>query len=606
MDFYEEASLVMVPSGYKDQKVYSSVPDDGSGDLTFSRASSATRVGPDELIEKVRTNLAWPSADFTTNWVSNNGSVTANTTANPIDGAVTADTFTATAAAGSRVGFEKNFTSQTGDVTASTYFKYTNNQWVFLAIYDTNNAIYRTAAFDIQNGVVGVKSSGVTSTITSVGGGFYRCLLTFPIATSTNIYHSQGILNSNVTGVTSTTSGGESFIAFGAQLEQGVATDYIATTSAAVSVGPVANLPRLDYLGSTCPKLLLEGQRTNALTYSEQIDNAAWTKVLASSLANDTTSPDGYTNADKIRPNSGVTFSIPASGIYTAGASSYIRSSGLTLTAASYTFSAFVKKGEYDYIQLRSGTSIDTTANGSGVTVNLNNGTTTATSGYSIEDYGDGWYRISHTFTATATTWYLNFWFWNSTSVTANGTDGVYVYGAQLEEGAYATSYIPTLGAAVTRLADVASKTGISSLIGQTEGVLFYDFVWNGATTSTADYPIVLSGSDFNNFIGLNTTFNSNQLLAYSGGVPVASIAGSDFVIGQRYKIALAYKANDFVYYVNGTLQGSDTSGAVPIGLANLQMVTPFGSKSTVQNANSILFFQTRLSNADLATLTTL
>jgi hypothetical protein len=67
-------------------------------------------------------------------------------------------------------------------------------------------------------------------------------------------------------------------------------------------------------------------------------------------------------------------------------------------------------------------------------------------------------------------------------------------------------------------LADVASKTGISSLIGQTEGVLFYDFVWNGATTSTADYPIVLSGSDFNNFIGLNTTFNSNQLLAYSGG----------------------------------------------------------------------------------------
>jgi hypothetical protein len=65
MDFYEEASLVMVPSGYKDQKVYSSVPDDGSGDLTFSRSNdTATRVGPDGLIEKVRTNVLTYSNDF--------------------------------------------------------------------------------------------------------------------------------------------------------------------------------------------------------------------------------------------------------------------------------------------------------------------------------------------------------------------------------------------------------------------------------------------------------------------------------------------------------------------------------------------------------------
>jgi hypothetical protein len=573
MDFYEEASLVMVPSGYKDQKVYSSVPDDGSGDLTFTRASNATRVGPDGLIEKVRTNLLTYSNTFNNvDWVNSNITLTSGQQ----------DPF------GGTTGWRYLMTS-----IGASYLYYNSV---------TINAAEMTISFWVKS------NTGSSQTFVSTANSGSQSSPTFTATTSWQRFSwtfTSSAGGSNILLAYNATTNCDLLI-YGAQFETGVMTDYIATTTAAVSVGPVANVPRLDYLGSTCPKLLLEGQRTNALTYSEQIDNAAWTKVLASSLANDTTSPDGYTNADKIRPNSGVTFSIPASGIYTAGASSYIRSSGLTLTAASYTFSAFVKKGEYDYIQLRSGTSIDTTANGSGVTVNLNNGTTTATSGYSIEDYGDGWYRISHTFTATATTWYLNFWFWNSTSVTANGTDGVYVYGAQLEEGAYATSYIPTLGAAVTRLADVASKTGISSLIGQTEGVLFYDFVWNGATTSTADYPIVLSGSDFNNFIGLNTTFNSNQLLAYSGGVPVASIAGSDFVIGQRYKIALAYKANDFVYYVNGTLQGSDTSGAVPIGLANLQMVTPFGSKSTVQNANSILFFQTRLSNADLATLTTL
>jgi hypothetical protein len=601
MDFYEEASLVMVPSGYKDQKVYSSVPDDGSGDLTFSRASNATRVGPDELIEKVRTNLITYSEDWTNAaWTKTNATVTANATTNPIDGAATADAIFETTDSGQH-NFYQVFSATVGtEVTISFYAK--ANGRTKLRMNNGSSAI--TAAFDLTAVTASILAGTGTPTITSVGSGWYRCSLRYNAPTGSEYVAMNFRDDTDQDTYAGDITKGMFF--FGGQAETGVLTDYIATTSAAVSVGPVANLPRLDYLDSSSPRLLLEPQRTNLITYSEQFDNAAWGKFGSSASANQAVSPDGFTNSDKLLPNNGISLSIPASGIFTSGAAAYVRSGALTLTAASYTFSAFVKKGEYDYIQLRSGTSIDTTANGSGVVVNLNNGTTPATSGYSIEDYGDGWYRISHTFTATATTWYLNFWFWNSTSVTANGTDGVYVYGAQLEEGAYPTSYIPTLGAAVTRLADSASKTGISSLIGQTEGVLFYDFVWNGATTSTADYPIVLSGSDFNNFIGLNTTFNSNQLLAYSGGSAVASISGADFVIGQRYKIALAYKANDFVYYVNGTLQGSDTSGAVPIGLANLEMATPFGAKSTVQNANSILFFQTRLSNADLATLTTL
>jgi len=215
MSFYTDASLVMIPSGYKTSKVYSAKPVDGSGDLTFTRSNdTATRVNSSGLIERVRTNVAWPSEDYTTNWVPKNGVVTANTTANPIDGAITADTFTVNTAINQRTGVEKNFTTQVGDVTASTYFKYSNNQWVFLAIYDTNNAVYRTAAFDIQNGVAGVTSSGATSTITSVGGGWHRCSLTYPIATSTNIYHAQGILNSNTTGVIANVPGGESFISY--------------------------------------------------------------------------------------------------------------------------------------------------------------------------------------------------------------------------------------------------------------------------------------------------------------------------------------------------------------------------------------------------------
>ena len=599
MDFYEEASLVMVPSGYKDQKVYSSVPDDGSGDLTFSRASNATRVGPDGLIEKVRTNLAWPSADFTTNWVSNNGSVTANTTANPIDGAVTADTFTATAAAGSRVGFEKNFTSQTGDVTASTYFKYTNNQWVFLAIYDTNNAIYRTAAFDIQNGVVGVKSSGVTSTITSVGGGFYRCLLTFPIATSTNIYHSQGILNSNVTGVTSTTSGGESFIAFGAQLEASdIVTDYIATTTAAVSVGPVANVPRLDYLDSSSPRLLLEPQRTNLVANSE--NTSGYSTFGSAFTQNTATSPQGYVNADTM-----------------AGDGSQIQifaSTPITFASAGQvTVSFFAKANNANAVSILmdgfAGVSPNTAI------FDLTNGTT-ASSGAKIENYENGWYRCSFTSTIDAGDLSGSFafnvrpnvasLFW-PTAGDANGKS-VFIWGFQAEAGAYATSYIPTLGAAVTRVQDQAEKASISSLIGATEGTMFVDILFTGDADNSPAY--IQTWASQTERLGLFYSNSTNLIRPY-----LVSSGQTDFSLGftptagTRYKMAFCYKANDYAFFVNGSQVTIDTKAAVPTAGTKLFvgcLDSAAQANRQFSNINQALLFQTRLSNADLATLTTL
>ena len=92
MSFYDDASLIMYPSGYKANKIYSLKPTDGSGDLTFTRSNdTATRVNSAGLIEKVRTNLALYSEDQT-NWNTQlETSVTANAAANPLNGAVTAD-----------------------------------------------------------------------------------------------------------------------------------------------------------------------------------------------------------------------------------------------------------------------------------------------------------------------------------------------------------------------------------------------------------------------------------------------------------------------------------------------------------------------------------
>jgi hypothetical protein len=608
MSLFTDASLVMVPSGYKTSKVYSVKPTDGSGDLTFTRSNdTATRIAPNGLIERVRTNVCLYSEQADNAfWGQERLTITANATTNPIDGATTADKMVADSSSNTTHNLYSTAISVTSGITyvVSAYFKKSEYDYAVLG----SSTTAEKAWFNLTTGVKGTAGGSVVAyDMVSVGDGWYRCWAAI-VTTSGSFVAEATIANVDGSRVISGVPSGGIFC-FGFQLESGdIMTDYIATTSAAVSVGPVANLPRLDYLGSSCPSLLLEPQRTNSLTYSEAFDNAAWSKVLASSLANDTTSPDGYTNADKIRPNSGVTFSIPASGIYTAGASSYIRSSGLTLTAASYTFSAFVKKGEYDYIQLRSGTSIDTTANGSGVTVNLNNGTTTATSGYSIEDYGDGWYRISHTFTATATTWYLNFWFWNSTSVTANGTDGVYVYGAQLEEGAYSTSYIPTLGASVTRGADDCRKSN-TFLSGQTVACAFVEYTIDQVPSEYAGIFQYRNNSTLD-FYMLQFADTTSVEFRTRGTNGVENTVSASIPVG-RNKVAMYRNGDRLAVFANGVKVADQTSGTAMSAFATtsenfyLNYDPAFTNYGNQLKVSQILLFAGQIfTDAQLAELT--
>jgi hypothetical protein len=572
--FYDDASLVLIPSGYKTSKIYAEKPTNGSGDLTFTRDSGATRVGPDGLIEKVRTNLVLQSQAFNTTWAPTAATVTANTTANPLDGAVNSDTITLTGATTQK--FVAQAVAQNGIYTYSVYAKAGTHNFIQLML-GNDAAVYSN--FNISTGSV-TASSGCVASIVSVGSGWYRCSMAYSTTTADNVFILA--IDSGTDGRFSTSSSTGTFILFGAQLETGdIATSYLATTTAAVSAGPVINVPRLDYLGSSCPRLLLEPQRTNNLVYSEQFNNAIWVTdgngAGETKTANYAISPDGYQNADRIQLNR------------TGGSYSRVRQD--YVAAGAHTASVYLKSntGLSQKVWMR----VDG-SNATKITITTS------------------WQRFV---LSGASSGGLELFIDNSDAEIATIAD-FSAWGAQLEAGAYATSYIPTPGASsVTRVADAASKTGISSLIGQTEGTLFveefhdasvanlngYDDTLVAATDGTSANIIAIfhygSGGSASNiavfFIRLN---NVTQAAIISSSLPTGT-----------YKMALAYKNNDVVAYINGVQVGTDTSATIPATsvVTLVDPITTGAATKTVRNSQTLLF-KTRLTNAQLAELTSL
>jgi hypothetical protein len=584
MSYFDDASLVMIPSGYKDQKIFSVKPLDGSGDLTFSRASSATRVASNGLIEKVRTNLALQSETFdNASWVKDSATITANTIANPLNGAITADTWTATA--------DPSFLFQgvalsAGEISASIFAKANASSVIRMDLVTSGFAQGASLTFNLANGTAGTitqygSASGFVAKVENYGSGWYRISITGNIVSGT--YSSQFYIGSG------------SVYIYGNQIEYGVVTDYIATTSAAVSVGPVSGLPRLDYLNSSCPRLLLEPSRTSLVTFSENFDNAAWIKTATTITANNAVSPDGYTNADLL--------------LETAATSNHAALSALIsfVSGTTYTMSVFAKNisGGRGLLQIGgyqlAGSLQDTFAN-----FNLATGVVTqqTQSTAKIENYGNGWYRCSVTFACTNTiSERLNVTLINSgtagfsASYAGDITKGIYVWGAQMEAGAYATSYIPTLGTSVTRVAEV---TNLGTAISLTSDFTLF---WEG-TALESDLMIYGSG---------NSTWYAN-ILGSAGRVVLDTNTGrkvqgtsASLTVGTKAKIAIRRQGGAHNIFVNGVKLTNQVSVNDTTTLSLSSMF--WGVSSTFykgQTVNQSLIFKTALTDSQAIELTTI
>jgi hypothetical protein len=377
----EQASLVMIPSGYKEDVVYSEIPLDGSGDLSFTRASNGTRVNFDGLVEVVPWNLVTYSNDFlNAAWLKSNINLTSGQTDK--DGGTNAWKVDFAGSANSAYMFQE---LPAGQKTGAVWVKGTAGQTAY----------------------IGIRSSVASGALFTFNGSWQQV-----VETSTDLY----FIFSNYGAGTATT-----FLMQYVQANIGsTAKPYFPTTDR-------LNVPRLTYQngGGGCPSLLLEKQSTNNALYSEDFTNTVWTKADVTISSNVVNSPDGTQNADLIYPNSSGNFKY----IYQA----------FSLSSNIYTLSVFAKAQNKNviwlYIQDSSGYGL--------IYFDLSDGTMSTTAGGTstptgtMTAMGNGWYRCTFTLgSSIALSAGSGFGVCDakgSPYATASGTNGIYIWGAQME-----------------------------------------------------------------------------------------------------------------------------------------------------------------------------
>jgi hypothetical protein len=552
---FDSASLVMIPSGVKEDKLYSIKPTDGSGDFTFSRGSDieATRVNSSGLIEKARVNNLLQSNSFDTTWTNFNSSETSGQSG--YDGTNDAWLLSKSGANGNI----NQVISVSGVNTLSVYAKAGTDNWVQLRI---GSATLHEAFFDLSSGAVGTQSNLIDSNIESVGGGWYRCSVTANVSSGSYIRMYVADADNDTSG-----SSGTIYIQDAALCHGLIAQDYIETTTTAVVEGLTADLPRLDYSGgASCPSLLLEPSRTNLVTQSEYFGASDWIKLGSGTASapivteNYAVSPEGVQNASRLQCdlNGGTTIS-DQSIIYTT-----ISGSGDT--------SAFV--------YAKSNT-------GSNQTFYLAN---------ALND------RIN----AVATTEWQKFplnWIASgngrSLSIGSRGTTGsddtldLLIYAAQVEEASYPTSYIPTYGTAANRGRDNASVKDVTSLGVTTGYTLFYELGEFDLNPTTWVVQRNSSGS------ALYESYGSTAIIKTAAGDVYPFNHGET---GTRIKVAVVFDGTNINVFTDGIKRGSWVASTAWSSFGNFDM----DNNPVRANWKQLLIFPTALTDAEAIALTTI
>jgi hypothetical protein len=581
--------------------------------ITYTRASTATFYNG-VTTAMAEQNLFSYSQDFSNAyWVKTVTTITANATTAP-DGTSTASSFPAITSGTLNALTSGSTVGTSGQPLIISIFAKANTA-SFLQITPATAILASSFAnFDLSTGTAGsIAGTGLTSSITSVGNGWYRCVVTIASSSGTGaIVFSLVDSNTSARQSAYTGTAGNNIFIWGAQAEQrsAVSAYTVTTTQAITNYIPAlqtaaSGVARFDHNPTTDESLglLIEESKTNLVTYSEQFDNAAWTKARASITANTIVAPDGTLNGDKLVEDT------------TSTNTHYIFKSAITVSnATAYTFTVYAKSdGTRNWIGLYCAGSTATDYSYFDLTTGAL-GTVTANATASITSVGNGWYRCSVTVTTNSTslTVYTAIATGNNqTSYTGNGFSGVYLWGAQLEAGAFATSYIPTVASQVTRAADSATMTGtnFSTWYAAGEWTLYAEIENRNGITSLTNYhaATISDGTNANSQLiridGVNN--RTASFGSYNGTANQWTFSDAIIAKGSFAKITLGYAFNNVGFASNaGTVL---TDSVAQISVQNL--LTIGGGPTNAQPTNGcikkVAYYPMRVINAQLQGMTT-
>jgi len=630
----DEASILLTPTAYNNGSMLAVKPTNGDGDFTFSRNSAATRVNAQGLVENVQilsSNLV-SNGDFSQEGVQ---LITNGDFSNGINGWQGTDAGSLLSVVlgelkiengdGSAAGANSSITTEIGKEYRITFVSNKGSaiNGIFFGAGTSTNSVNLLNVTDNFDGIhtgtftatttttwfiaktlstvngqfsyidnISVKevgqdwtlgtgwsigdgkavSDGSQSTISDIEqnitlnqGSTY--IVKFDLIRSAGTLYPK-VGDTTGTGLTSTQSVSQTIVAGSSnKLELRADANFIGSVAniSVIEITDDTNLPRIDYTDG-CGSLLLEPQSTNLLSYSEDYSQGYWTKqsgVTATYNTTETLSPDGTYNATKFVGNG-------TTGVFKASISvSGVVSRSVYLKSVTGTTTAILKEPNTN---IPSPIALTITNEWQRFEMIGDNGT--SFQGLQIDDIT---------------------------------SDGLFMWGAQLEQNSYATSYIPTQGASSTRLKDIATNSGNASLINSEEGVLY-------AEISALVDPVV-----FNNWLTITdgTSSNSVGIVFETTGTATARIEVGG--VGQAYlntsvdysnliKVAFKYKENDFAWWVNGIKVSTDLSGITfPLNTLNsLQFSYGAGSNNWQGSVKAVAVYKTALTDAQLTLLTTI